>query len=643
MKDIARFLAVGLLVALAALGCSPEKFTGAVQSGLPTVEGLDFSLVVDQETNQITASVPEREGYYPVWIINGASYSTLSTVNWSSKTAGTYLIELRLGNRNGVSQAAVTKTFTFDHTLVNWGPYYDRLQGKSWRIMSEEPGHLACGASGGSGSDWWSAAPDDKADFGVYDDRLTFSFDQKGDDHGTYSYDPGEGGTMYVNVGCATVFPDQKGGATEDYMAQVEPQTTTFTLESGTWTYVEGQTHECVYLVFPPHTQLPYIPFDQLWASPRLRVESVTAKRIDLVADNGEIAWHYILSSEEPGDGGDDEDLFQGYTYDSDCNMWRGMTYTLETYFAPGWVESPNPVQIETEDNQLFRITLPEATSEHWQAQVKLLTDMTTSAANAYDFSARLTASEDIAGATVKLVKNGDDGLFFFEERIDLAASEPYYFVRDNLKGIDMDAVTLVLDFGGAPAETEVQLADVVLKEHDCDDGAGHPVDRTPYVYDSEDNEWRTVDTGEPELFTFYADANWAPYPKAPEVQHDGSRYTISLPFATVAQWQAQVALLTKLSCKEGDTYDFGCIVKSNVELPAVTIKLVKSGGGENDNLFFFQKQFSFAADEETVVKLPASVAPADMDAISLFFDFGGNPEETEVEIRDIVFKRSDQ
>jgi hypothetical protein len=31
------------------------------------------------------------------------------------------------------------------------------------------------------------------------------------------------------------------------------------------------------------------------------------------------------------------------------------------------------------------------------------------------------------------------------------------------------------------------------------------------------------------------------------------------------------------------------------------------------------------------------------MDAISLFFDFGGNPEETEVEIRDIVFKKSAQ
>ncbi|MDO5035379.1 MAG: hypothetical protein Q4D93_00265 [Porphyromonas sp.] len=639
MKKITQYLAAALLLVITLISCSPERFEGAVQSELPTISGVDFTLEVDQEINQITAIAPELNGFYPVWIINEATYSTLSTVNWSNKTAGTYTIELFLGNRNGVSQASVKKTFTFDRTLVNWGPYYDRLNGKEWRIMSEEAGHLACGTPGSSGSDWWSAMPEEKEEFGVYDDRMVFTFGNKGDDKGTYTYHPGEGGTMYVNKDAVTVFPDQRGNPTADFTVMVETQKTTFTLESGTWVDSEGEVQDCVYLVFPAETQFPYISNDEMWANPRLRIEHITAKRIDLVSDNGNIAWHYILSSEEPGSGAD-EDIFKGYTYDSECNMWRGMTYTIETYFAPGWVANPEGVTIKSEDNKEFNISLHEATADQWQAQVKLLTDLSTNAATSYDFSAQITATETVNGATVKLVKRGDDGVFFFEERIDLAASETYYLVKDNMAGIDMAEVSLVFDFGGAPAGTEIQVSEVVLKEHNCDDGAGHPVDKAPLEYDTDDNEWKAVDEAEMDLHTFYANADWAPLPISPEVVRTGSAYSISLPLATVQQWQAQVALQTYLSCKKDDIYDFGCIVKSNVDLHNVTFKLVKHGGGDNDNIFFFVNQYDFAADEETVIKILGSVAPDDMERISLFFDFGGNPEETQVTIKDIVFRK---
>lgn len=641
MKNTITYLVLGLLIALTVGACSPEKFSGAVQSEIPTVEGLDFTLDVDQETNQITASVPEREGYYPVWIIDGATYSTMSTVSWSSKSSGTYGIELHMGNRNGVSQASVKKTFTFEKTLIDWSPYFNRLNGKEWRIKSEEKGHLACGTPGGSGSDWWAALPEEKEEQGLYDDRITFTFDKKGSNTGTYSYTPGEGGTMYVNKDCVNVYPDQKNGAVEDFMVQVEPVEVPFTLESGVWTDSEGKEQECVYLVLPPHTPFPYIPSDQMWESPRLRVEQVTAKRIDLVADGEAISWHYILSSEAPDAGGEDENVFKGYKYDSDCNLWPAMTYEVETYYAPGWVVSPDPIGMKSESNQEIEITLPVATSEQWQAQVKLHTTLSTKADISYDFSAILTSSEKISGATIKLVKTGDDGNFFFEERIDLAPDEPYYFYKDNMAGIDMDAVSLVLDFGGAPAGSVVKLQDVVLKDHSCDDGSGHPVDNTPYPYDTEDNLWRSVDSGEPELYFFYTDGEWQAYPEQPGFEHEGSKYTVTLPYPTVLQWQAQVSLQTMLSCKKDEVYDFGCVLKSNVDLPSVTVKLVKYGGGDNDNIFFFVNQYTLAEGEETVVKVPASTAPADMDRISLFFDFGGNPEGTVVEIKDIVFKKS--
>lgn len=44
-------------------------------------------------------------------------------------------------------------------------------------------------------------------------------------------------------------------------------------------------------------------------------------------------------------------------------------------------------------------------------------------------------------------------------------------------------------------------------------------------------------------------------------------------------------------------------------------------------------------AYEDFVFKMPAIRAAKDMDRVSLVFDFGGNPENTEVTISGIIFK----
>ena len=88
--------------------CSPEEFEGANANGLPTMEGADFQMTVDQETNQMVATYTPKAGTYPIWIIDGTSYSTLSEVGYTNTEAGTHTVELKLGNRNGISQAGVT-------------------------------------------------------------------------------------------------------------------------------------------------------------------------------------------------------------------------------------------------------------------------------------------------------------------------------------------------------------------------------------------------------------------------------------------------------------------------------------------------------------------------------------------------------
>ena len=96
------------------MSCSPDSFDGADPNGRPTVDGVDFQMTVDQETNQMVATYKAQPGTYPVWILDGTSYSTLPEVGYKNDEAGTHTIEMKLGNRNGFSLGGIKKTYTFN-------------------------------------------------------------------------------------------------------------------------------------------------------------------------------------------------------------------------------------------------------------------------------------------------------------------------------------------------------------------------------------------------------------------------------------------------------------------------------------------------------------------------------------------------
>ena len=209
--------------------CSPDKFEGADPNGIPSVSGVDFQISVDQETNQMIATYTPQAGTYPIWILNGTTYSTLQEVGYNNPEAGTYSIEMKLGNRNGFSQGSISKSFTFNETKIDYSSYFRKICDKEWRIANREVGHMGCGPAGTGGTEWWCAQANDKKDFGVYDDRITFTADtRKG---GTFTYNAGADGMTYVNYG--TAFNTQ--GATADIDVALGNQTSSWSFESYDW------------------------------------------------------------------------------------------------------------------------------------------------------------------------------------------------------------------------------------------------------------------------------------------------------------------------------------------------------------------------------------------------------------------------
>jgi len=187
-----------------------------------------------------------------------------------------------MSNANGISEGSVVKQFTITNSLIDFAAIYNKIAGtssKQWVWDADIAGHVACGPSGSDGTLWYSAKPNEKAAVGLYDDVLTFNSDK------SYTYDPGEGGTVFVNTNC-TIFKEYNNGA--DFMAPVSKQTASWTVS------VEGND---LYLVFPAKTMIGYIPDDEAYNNPKFRILSLSENSMELVSDNGKIAWHFALKT----------------------------------------------------------------------------------------------------------------------------------------------------------------------------------------------------------------------------------------------------------------------------------------------------------------------------------------------------------
>ena len=625
------------LLAIGFTACSPEDFKGADPDGLPTVSGIDFQISVDQETNQMIASYTPEAGTYPVWILDGTSYSTLQEVGYKNNEAGTHTIELRLGNRNGISQTGIKKNYTFNESKIDYTNDFRRITEKDWRLDHKEVAHLACGPAGTDGTGWWSARPDEKKDFGLYDDRIYFTAEnRKG---GKYIYNCGEDGLTYVNKGTTKWGPTTN----DDWDATIGDQTSSWSFEEYDWEDADGNVTKQTYIQLAPNTLFPYISSDEQYENPRFRIEMLTAKKMVLIYEpkDRSIAWRFIFTSEP------EEKEFDGFDPYSEFNMWKDADFTMFFWYAPGWSQIADP---EFEDNGIdYTVFLPEATTDQWQAQMAFkTTNISTSANKNYDFSCILTSDKDLNGVTVKLVMDGDDNVFYFADRIDLKAGEDYIFWKSDMPGIDMERVNLFFDFGGCQAGTTVNIANIVLKDHANDDGTVLPeIPDTPTV------EW--VDVNSPEnlgagfntagtMNFWWADPSWTQIDD-PDFSYENGVYTITALNSTVAEWQAQCSITgVPLHIEKGQAYDVRVTIVSNMDGRA-TVKVNKDPDVTNDPNTLCYKGDFVLEDGENVLQFVNVVAKNGDDQIEFdqgkfILDFGGCPVGFQAKVSNIIIQK---
>lgn len=625
------------LAAVLSVGCMQEQFE-LDPNKVPSASDLQVKIDVDQATNYVTFSI-ENEGMVPMWLfgtekIDGKANKkyayTGNGLKLRLRDAGEHSVEVKAYNAHGVSVGSVTKTFTLDNTYRDpfdpskYITFFAGSTEKVWEWNSTVKGHMGCGEPGTDGTNWWSAGPDEKKDWGLYDDRLTFSADMK------YTYNPGEGGMVYVNKdsGYGTEYNPNDGN---DYMVPIEGFTTTYSFENA-W---NDAGIEEIYLVLPENTNLSYIPNPEAMAEPRYKLlEGTNTKKIALVHDNGAIAWKYEFIVEGSAKPADPKPEPGEVVFDpnSDRNLWKNAVMDVSFWFANNdWGQINNPAY--TAEGNKHTIVIPEGIgTQRWQGQMVFNnTGIVTSADKKYDFQLVLNSTADHGGVTIKLTQQDNDNVFFFEDAHAVTAYEEFKYQVKGIQGVDLSNAKLVLDFGGATPGSTVEIKDIVLQEH-IEGGSGP----APFDPSAADNLWNNAVTTDHHFY--FANNDWGAIENA-TVTSDGGTHTFVLPEGLgTQQWQGQFFFQnTGLKSEAAKTYDFHLVLNSTADHPGVTVKLCAQ---TDDGAIITDGRYALTAYEDFVLDVYA--APGiDCDNLKLVFDFGGGQGGSTVVVKDIVFREA--
>ncbi len=337
MKKLIFYILGGLLLLISMGACTQDDVEDLDESGLPKISEVVISITSDT-LNNVTFHI-DNDGCIPMWIfpsddpVQANDTIAQNDIVAQYVDAGTYTVQLKLYNRNGLSDGTLTETFTLESDYIvpfDDSEYLELLAGdasKSWVWDSTATAHLGCGTSGGDGTDWWSADAIAKTGCGMYDDVLTFSTGYE------YTLNPGAGGTIFVNVGSgyeADYIVDEN-----DYQVPYETTTTSFSLT---------REDEDVYLVLEANSILSYLPNANALTTPEYKIITLEENYLELVIDDGSIAWHYAFIPEgydAGGDSGDDDSFDEGSTVDASDYataivgnwMWE---YSTDGYFGCG-------------------------------------------------------------------------------------------------------------------------------------------------------------------------------------------------------------------------------------------------------------------------------------------------------------------
>lgn len=619
MKTTLKYIALSMSAALMA-ACSPDYITPD-QAKLPQAADFDVQVEVNQETNYVTFNM-NNNGIVPVWIvgatdpIDNANGSKVTGKNYAYtgnglllrfRDEGKHTVEVKAYNAHGISVGSQMVEFTLNNTYrdpFDPAPYIKALSDgstKTWEWNHTVAGHFGCGPFGGTGTEWWSAGAEEKKDWSLYDDKITFGAD------GSYVYDPGDG-QLYVNANSGVKSEYATG---EDYLVPWEKTTATYSVESN-W---NDAGVEEIYITLPKGTPMSYVADQTELDDPRyLVLESKPAdmkKCLKLVANlktSGNpdgIAWHYEFVKEGSA-GGDVTDPLYGKTsktwvLDSEANGHIGCGPD-QSNPAGWWAAGPNEkAGFGLYDDEItFYADGKYVFNPGADGKIYINKDVTA-------IGSGTTQSEDydidwtVQESTYTL--NGDvltfpEGVVIGYVANNESVTNPTYVITENTE----DKLVIVANFSGISWQYIYKPKPDVFDV----DGPG--------------NFWKSASVS---MTYWYSPSDWSGglNPETETLENNGLKVVIPEGIGG-NEWQGQTVFHTDIPMSVSKTYDFCVTVEADQDIPAMTFKLAWEGN-DKDHAAFYVNDFAVEAGEPATFKMESVVPDVDYDKVVLFIDLG--------------------
>lgn len=600
--------------------CSPDYITPD-QAKLPQAADFDVQVEVNQETNYVTFNM-NNNGIVPVWIvgatdpIDNANGSKVTGKNYAYtgnglllrfRDEGKHTVEVKAYNAHGISVGSQMVEFTLNNTYrdpFDPAPYIKALSDgstKTWEWNHTVAGHFGCGPFGGTGTEWWSAGAEEKKDWSLYDDKITFGAD------GSYIYDPGDG-QLYVNANSGVKSEYATG---EDYLVPWEKTTATYSVESS-W---NDAGVEEIYITLPKGTPMSYVADQTELDDPRyLVLESKPAdmkKCLKLVANlktSGNpdgIAWHYEFVKEGSA-GGDVTDPLYGKTsktwvLDSEANGHIGCGPD-QSNPAGWWAAGPNEkAGFGLYDDEItFYADGKYVFNPGADGKIYINKDVTA-------IGSGTTQSEDydidwtVQESTYTL--NGDvltfpEGVVIGYVANNESVTNPTYVITENTE----DKLVIVANFSGISWQYIYKPKPDVFDV----DGPG--------------NFWKSASVS---MTYWYSPSDWSGGLNPETETLENNELKVVIPEGIGGnEWQGQTVFHTDIPMSASKTYDFCVTVEADQDIPAMTFKLAWEGN-DNDHAAFYVNDFAVEAGEPATFKMESVVPDVDYDKVVLFVDLG--------------------
>lgn len=453
IKSAAIVLALGTLAA-----CSPESYDHIDPNGRPDASDIDVTVSVDQETNTYTLTL-NNKGYYPLWTVNVGNKPKTSTQNNFSGViteAGTYQVEVRMGNRNGLSKGSKIYDIVIDKSLggdIFKGYVYDNPF-NLWKTCN-----LIDYTTWFANNDW-NADAVTQPDINLANDEISLVLP---DGMGASQWQ----GQLHINTDMASSAASNYDFSIFFLSAASHPGVTVKlhpTGDDGNFyceakVPLEGGVGKAFYIT---------------------NVAGLDAQNLTLTLDfaGGEPGSEIVMSNIVFKDHANDDGtvLPPSVEFDDARNLFNGFSVAnITTWFANNeWNADAiaQPTINPTSDGYYF--TMPDGVGgQQWQGQVHFWTSVETSASKHYDFRATITSTEDCPNVTFK-IQNGDslgastddDNIFFIVANFPVKANTPYTYYFENLPGIDTKNIQICADYAGTPGGAEITVSKLHIQEH---------------------------------------------------------------------------------------------------------------------------------------------------------------------------------